>query len=62
MVVLFDDATVMPSVLGLSAGAVMETPSMSAWLHWNKVMCLSALFFSRIFLTHRSLHKEKASN
>jgi hypothetical protein len=62
MMVLFDDATVMPSVLGLSAGAVMETLSTSAWLHWNRVMCLSALFFRRILLTHRSLHKEKPSN
>lgn len=62
MRVWLDDATVMPSVLGLSGGAAMETPSTSAWLHRNRVMCLSALLVSRILVTRRWSQNEKASS
>lgn len=62
MRVWLDDATVMPSVLGLSGGAAMETPSTSAWLHRNRVMCLSALLVRRILVTRRWSQNEKASS
>lgn len=62
MTVWLDDATVMPSVLGLSGGAAMETPSTSAWLHRNRVMCLSALLVRRILVTRRWSQNEKASS
>jgi hypothetical protein len=51
-----------PSVLGLLPGAVMDTLCTRTWLHRNKVMCLSGLSFRCIFLTSRLLQNANASN
>jgi hypothetical protein len=53
---------VIPSVLGLSPGAVTETLYTFTWLHRCKVMCLSGLSLRCIFLTNRLLQLENDSS
>jgi hypothetical protein len=51
-----------PSVLGLSPGALTEMLFTCTWLHRNKVMCLSGLSFRCMFFTDRLLQLANASN